>query len=307
MFDVQACRICHALVSIPADQDGPMLCPHCRTGVLGPGRYGPSPGTERTEPPAWAEPSLFARSGRVTDWFRQAIRHFPALLLPSLLCNCIVAVPLYLLLLPAPADVRPFWAAVLAWSMLPHIQPSLARLCLKRLRFQRWTVADLFVGLGRSGPLFALQGLVLGVGLICQIPLVTAAQFPETPLVLVIAAAVPGLLLHGWLMCRFVLFAPQVLADDFRYPTDVLEECWERTALGHGKILIVAGVLLLLNAAALPLYGVGLLLTLPFSQLVLSAAYLDLEPRAGFPEDDFPFPPYPGREKPSSEDIASEP
>jgi hypothetical protein len=213
------------------------------------------------------------------DWLHLANKHWHAFAVPAA-GYCVAAGLISLAVLFVP------FGAVFGFFLLPQLQAGLSVVALAQLTGRRWTFRDFFSGyywgwqtIGVAFYTLLLSLLILPASFAVLVFLDEWLRFGEDfrgsdPLLLWSIIALVGYVLFAVLYTRLLSFAlPLVL--DRNYPaTEALGASW---VLSRGHFWKLLGLNLLtwsVNLLGALCFGVGLLLTLPFTVLVWNAGYL---------------------------------
>jgi hypothetical protein len=194
-------------------------------------------------------------------------------------------------LIAVPVALIPYAGALILLFLLPPLAAGFTIVALAQLKGRRWTFGDFFGGFHRYGAILGNVLLTSLIALACMLPgliaVIAAApspaadQAPDQPsppagplFTGALIFAFINLLLATYINLRCTIFSMPLVIDRGCGPVQAIRGSW---ALSKGHFWGLLGVVLLLsliNLGGALLCGIGMLFTLPLTQLVLTAGYL---------------------------------
>lgn len=215
-------------------------------------------------------------SVEINHWFAESTRHWVAMArvftAHVLLCGLLGAVLIGLF-----SFFGGFVAALLA---LPLAQGPMA-IALAMIQRRHWRFRQLFTGFVLLPAFLGFYAVIGLLSLACIVPVALAADLlggmrldPVVEMALTFGACSGSLALLSLVHARLATFGPQLILDRGCGPLAAIRGCW-RLSRGHFWGLCGFNLLLwTINVTGLLLCYVGLLATLPLTQLAAAAAYL---------------------------------
>jgi hypothetical protein len=261
--------------------------------LVPPSRQAPPPGqpdpawrydgeqVERVEPRGFEDLDGANYSVAVGPWLGEACRHWTdmARVLTAYVMLCALVGGLL------NTGFSAVGVVTVGLTALPLAQGPMA-VALAMVERRHWEFRELFAGFAGLPAFLGFFGVIGLLSAACFVPAVWAASWldrmraHQTPVdsgvevALMLGAGLASLALLAALHARLATFGPQLILDRGCGPLAAIRGCW-RLSRGHFWGLFGFNLLLVvINLVGLALCYVGVLLTLPLTQLAAAAAYL---------------------------------
>ncbi len=218
----------------------------------------------------------------ISKWFAYATAHWSSVVgavVGFLLLQGLISFPIgFLTVVPFAGPI--LWLVAFVMVMFP-LKAGVIIVSLAQLKGDRWHFGDFFGGFSKRyywsvvGFTWLMFGMLLVVLTPVWVPLLVGGIYGISQLMTFgLIAAMVFVPVCIYVQIRISFFGPYLIIDrDFK-PMEAVQESWDLTS-GHFWGLF--GVSLLLGLIALGgylVFGVGLLLAVPFIELVCAAGYL---------------------------------
>jgi uncharacterized membrane protein len=175
-----------------------------------------------------------------------------------------------------------FIGELIALAFAPVLYAGFTIVTLKQLRGRNWSFGDFFAGFNQYGPL-VIQGLIFGlIQFLCLLPGRIFILIGQANTNVGLIAAGGALCLLGLIpvlvvYVRCFIFAVPLIVDRRFNAIEAIQGTVRMTQGKFGPLFVVLLVVAGLNLAGAMACCVGLLFTMPLTQLLLTAVYADAE------------------------------